>query len=545
MKDVVTKLNNLTDRIRVERSKRNQHEVNDFFPLSIYQENTYTEQFIYSQLLIDLLLRLKPSANDRTKFLAHCKEQYREIDHELRFIEQFQNEYSSTDALDWYMKDSFLYRVLTRILRLENLDHLFFSRFLLQDLSQAMGKNKCRSNIRAYRCQRLTKDEIRFLGNSVGCLLSINSFLSTSIHRDLVLVFLKQAASTDDLERVLFEIDANPAYTILRPFGFINCDNSYRQTEEVVFTIGSIFRLMNIYQNEDGMWIVTLSLCTDNDHEVKEIFKPYRTNTKCEQINLLSLGNFLRNIGQVNEAENFFTRVLPELFGNNLCTADCYYALGNIAWEKKSYDISLNWHKKSLEIKSQILTNDDSSIADSYDSLAQIYLKKNDLQQALKLYEKALKITIQVHGEDHLDAARYYTKIGEIHQKQENYSHALDCYEKALIIRQKNYPGSHSDVGISHNNLAIVYACSDQYDLAFEHYNRALKILQTTLSRANPEIAVTYVGLGLVYEQRGQFDVALLYYQKTAAIYRQVRSSDHPDVIQIEQHIQRILSKLA
>lgn len=541
----MVKLNDLIERIRSERSKRNQNEVDEFFPLSIYQENTYNEQFIYSQLLMDLLLRLKPATHDRTRFLAHCKEQYREIDHELQLIEQFQNEYSPTNALNWYMKDSFLYRVLSRIVRLENLDHLFISRFVFQDISQAIGKNKCPSNIRVYRCQLLTKDEIRFLENSLGCLMSTNSFLSTSIYRDLVLVFLKQAATTDGLERVIIEIDANPAYTTLRPFGFIKSENSIRQTEEVVFTIGSIFRLMNIYQNEDGLWIVTLSLCTDNDQEIKEIFKPYQTKVKNEPYHLLSLGNFLRNIDQINEAENFFTRVLPELFGNNLSTADCYYALGNIAWEKKSYEISLNWHKKSLEIKSQILSNEDTSIADSYNSLAQVYFKKNDLEQALKFYISALNIIVKVHGENHLDVARYHTKIGEIYQKQEDYSRALDAYEKALVIRQKNYPASHSEVGISHNNLAIVYACTDQYDRALDHYNSALKILQTTLSRVHPEIAVSYCGLGLVYEQRSQLDIALSYYQKTADIYRQVYSSDHPDVIQIEKHIERILSKLA
>lgn len=538
-------MTNLVEKIRCERSKRNQNEVNEYIPLSIYQENTFSEHFIYAQLLIDLLLRLKPAENDRNKFLAHCKEQYREIDHELKLIEQFQNDYSSTNALDWYMKDSFLYRILTRILQLENFDHLFFSRFLLQDISNAIAKNKSRTTIRVYRCQLLTKDEIQFLENSLGCLLSSNSFLSTSIHRELALVFLKQSASTNDLEQVLVEIDANPSYTILKPFGFIKCDNSYRQTEEVVFSIGSIFRLMNIYQTDDGMWIMNLSLCTDNDHEIKEIFKPYRSNAKNEPIDLLALGNFLRHIGQINEAEKFFNRLLYEFYGNNPSTADCYYALGSIACEKELYDVSLNCHQKSLEIKSQISKENDSTMADSYNSIAQIYSKKKDHRQALTFYLRALNIIMQIHGDHHLEVARCYTNIGGVYQKQEDYPHALECYEKALVIRQKNYPTSHSDLGVSHNNLANVYASYGQYDLAFEHYNRALKILQSTLSLVHPELGMTYCGLGLIYERRGEFETALSYYQKTAMIYREAFSSNHVNVIQIEQHIQKILSKIS
>lgn len=537
-------MTHLIDKIRSERSKRNQNEVNEYFPLSIYQENIFSEHFIYAQLLIDLLLRLKPADLDRNKFLAHCKEQYREIDHELKSIEQFQNDYSSTNALDWYMKDSFLYRILSRILQLDNFEHLFLSRFLLQDISNAIAKNKSRSTIRVYRSQLLSKDEIQFLENSLGCLLSSNSFLSTSIHRELALVFLKQSASTNDLEQVLVEIDANPSYTTLKPFGFIKCDNSYRQPEEVVFSIGSIFRLMNIYQTDDGMWIMNLSLCTDNDHEIKEIFKPYRTNVKNDPTDLLALGNFLRQIDQINEAEKFFNRLLYELYGNNQSTADCYYALGNIACEKELYDVSLNCHQKSMEIKSQISKENDSTMADSYNSIAQIYSKKKDYRQALTFYLRALNIIMQVHGENHLEVARSYTNIGGIYQKQEDYPHALECYEKALVIRQ-NYPTSQSDLGVSHNNLANVYAAYGQYDLAFEHYNRALKILQTTLSHVHPELGMTYCGLGLIYERRGEWETALSYYQKTAEIYRQSFSSNHPNVLQIEQHIQKIVTKIS
>lgn len=434
------------------------------------------------------------------------------------------------------MKDSFLYRILNRILRLQNLDVIFLCRFFIQDIRQAIKQDKCTSPIRVYRSQLMTKDEIHFLENSLRSLISINTFLSTSIHRELALVFLKQSSSSNDLERVMLEIDADPSLTSIKPFGFIKSNNSFRQTEEVVFTLGSIFRLNNLHQQTDGMWIVQLTLCTDNDQEIQEIFKPFKTN-------LLSFGNFLRQIGQVNEAEKFFARLLYELFGNNQSTADCYYALGCIAMEKESTDLSFNWHQKSLEIKLQILNEDDLSLADSYNSIGQIYMKKTDYQQALASYLRALKITMQAHGENHLDVVRCYRNIGGLYQKQGNYSRALECHQKALGILQKNFSTDNSDLGISHNNLAIIYSCRGQYDLALEHYKNALKILQNTLPPLHPEIAVSYCGLGLIYEQKGQLETALSYYEKTAVIYRQAFTSTHPNVIQIEQHIQRILSK--
>ena len=114
-----------------------------------------------------------------------------------------------------------------------------------------------------------------------------------------------------------------------------------------------------------------------------------------------------------------------------------------------------------------------------------------------------------------------------------------------MRIRKRNSSDNNTiDLGIAYNNLAIIYSCRKQYDLAFEHYEKALKILEKTLSSSNPELAVCYCGLGLINEQREKFELALAYYGKTATIYREIFAPTHPDVVQIEQHIQRILSKL-
>lgn len=484
---------------------------------------------------------MKPINADKKKFIHLCKEKYQDIYYELTYIQEFNEIYSSNEALQWYMKDTFLYRILNRALRLQNLDTLFLLRFFLQDIRQGIKQNKCTTAIRVYRSQLMTKEEIVLLQNSMGSLISINSFLSTSIHRELALVFLDHASSTNDLERVLLEIYADPSNNLFKPFTFIKSNNTFRQPEEVLFTLGSIFHLINIQRESDGLWIIQLRLCIDNEEELNEMFKPYIKNQK---ISILSFGNLLIKLGRLNEAKKFFSNLRFELLDNSQDIADCYYALGCITMGKGDYNLALDWHKKSLETKLQILKEDDMNLADNYNSIGQIYMKKSDYQRALSSYLRVFKITMEKKGENHLDLARCYTFIGGIYQKQENYIHALECYEKALGIREKNFTTDHSDLGISHNNIAIIHSCRNEYTLALEHYNKALKILQNTLPSSHPEIAVSYCGLGLISEQQNEFEKALSYYKKTAAIYRQALSSTHPDVIQIEQHIKRIISKI-
>ncbi|CAF0719862.1 unnamed protein product [Rotaria sp. Silwood1] len=549
VKDIVTQFNQLIDKIRFERSKRCQNQVNEPLSISLFQTNAYHEQsnnifndqFIYSQLLIDTLLQLKPMKTEKNKLILQCKEKYNGIHNELKLIQEFQENYSSDKALSWYMKDSFIYRILNEALRTQNIDLLFLFRFFIHDMRQEIIQNQFTSPIQVYRSQLITKEEMTSLKNSLGRLISMNSFLSTTVSRDLAIFFLNQSSSSTDLERVLFEIDANPSCNSTKPFGFIKSNSYFQQIEEVLFTCGSIFRIINIHRQSDGLWIIRLSLCPDNDQQLNKIFRSFKTN---EKINILAFGNFLRKMNKINEAEKFFTRLINELSDNYPIIADCYYSLGCIAMEKNMLDLSLKLHKKSLETKLKILKENDLSIADSYNNIGRIYFQKSDYEQAFSSYYQALIITIEANDENHSNVAICYTNLGGIYQKQENYIDALECHQKALAIRQKNLSIDQPDLGISHNNIAIIYLCLGQYDLAIEHYNMSLKILQNALHPLHPEIAVSYCGLGLIYEQKDQLEEALSYYDKTGVIYRQVLSYIHPDVIRIEQHIQRISSKL-
>ncbi|CAF4329151.1 unnamed protein product [Rotaria sp. Silwood2] len=549
VKDIVRQFNQLIDKIRFERSKRCQNQVNEPLSISFFQTNTYHEQsnntfndqFIYSQLLIDSLFQLKPVKTDKNKLILLCKEKYNGIHNELKLIQEFQENYSSDKALDWYMRDSFVYRTLNEAVQAQDIDLLFLFRFLIHDIRQAIIENHFVSPIRVYRSQLLTKEEINLLKNSLGRLISINSFFSTTVSRELATFFLNRSPSSNDLERVLFEIDANPSNSSTKPFGFIKSNSYFQQIEEVLFTLGSIFRLVNIHHQSDGLWIVRLSLCQDNDQQLNKIFQSFKTN---EKINILSFGNLLKKMGKLNEAEKYFTRLPNELSDYYHIIADCYYTLGCIEMEKNMYDSSLKFHQKSLETKLKILKENDLSIADSYNSIGRIYFKKSDYKQAFSSYYRALKITIQANGEYHSNVAICYTNLGGIYQKQEDYIDALECHQQALAIRQRNLSIDQPDLGISHNNIAIIHLCLGHYDLALEHYRMSLKILQNTLHPLHPEIAVCYCGLGFIYEKKDQLEEALSYYDKTATIYRQALSFINSDIIRIEQHIQRISSKL-
>ncbi|CAF1968001.1 unnamed protein product [Rotaria magnacalcarata] len=94
-------------------------------------------------------------------------------------------------------------------------------------------------------------DEIDNLKSRIGDLISINSFLSTSSRREVANFYIGHVSHTIKLERVLFEIDADPKVASIKPFADISQINQVTEEFEVLAMLGAIFRLKSITHGDD------------------------------------------------------------------------------------------------------------------------------------------------------------------------------------------------------------------------------------------------------------------------------------------------------
>ena len=129
----------------------------------------------------------------KMNLINFCKQQYKNNPNELNIIKEFENDYSSDRSLWWYTRQSFLYRLLNKALRVQNIDLLFLFRFFIRDIGQELENNKCSSPIRCLSSQLMSKEEIEILKNSIGEYISMNSFLSTSLNREQARSFFLSA----------------------------------------------------------------------------------------------------------------------------------------------------------------------------------------------------------------------------------------------------------------------------------------------------------------------------------------------------------------
>lgn len=492
-----------------------------------------------SQLLIDCLIHTPGFSSDKHELLALCKEQYGNNSDEF---EEFQKDYSSDRSLWWLTRQAFLSRWLFKAMKMENIRLLLFLRFFMADVKQQLERTRISSSIRVYRAQLLRKEEVDSWMKSIGDFLSIDSFFITSFNREQTRSILSSASLPDETEKVFIEINANYRMDKNNLFSNISSVSSHPERGDIVFAMGSIFRLIHIDRDIDGIWNVQMNLCASKDHQLQIALEEKREQLGIVHGDRLSFGFLLEDMKKFDQAEQYYRYVLKHIPKDHEDVTRCYHALGELMQNKGDYDGSIKWYEQSLAIDRQMSREDDPHMAIGYNSLAAAYSRTGDYTLALEIYEKSLKILRNALGEDHLDTSMCYNNMGIIYHEQGNHPHALHYFHLAWNIRRKHLSIEHPTIAQSHACIGNAHYHLAQYDLALEHYHLALVIFGKELPANDQNIGLILRNIGLVYQKKEEYEQARSYLEKALIIYRQLFPSTHSEVIQIEQLIQRFSS---
>ena len=350
-----TNLDNLIRNLSEDQRKRLHAKVDEPLSISIFTTRTNVDQsttklnfkFIYHNLFLESLLRMKPTNKDKHELMIRCYELYKNNPSELAVVHEFDHEYQSNKALWWYTRETFLFRLLNKGLRTQNIDLLFCFRFFLSDLQKQIEDHQCQQRMEIYRAQLMSIEELNELKNSIGEYISINSFFSTSRDRNYALFLLGDLKSVyDDFhQKVLFQIDADPTHAGVKAFADISVESDFKNECEVLIMLGAVFRLENIYSTEQNIWIIDLTLTNCDDCQLKNPIDPTK------DIDLFTFGKLLHQMNKFDEAGKYYQRLLIEFSNNSYQTSLCYYHIGRVYSGRRKYKYAIRWYKKSLKLQ--------------------------------------------------------------------------------------------------------------------------------------------------------------------------------------------------
>jgi tetratricopeptide (TPR) repeat protein len=507
-------------------------------------------------------------ANQCRRFYAHNNVMLAQID---AFLSP-PNGYSSNRAAQYYTRDTFFFKRVNKALRQQNFQAILDFRFFLLDMqaqlqtaySEFAHLYDIGNTMVFYRGQRMSKQEMDLLKEKrqTGSLVTVNSYLSTSIKRDIAMKFIV-GSSSDELLPVIFEISAefkNPNVIRRKPFAFIGHLSYYHAAElEVLFSVGSFFRVTEIKFNEENIHIIQLTFIYDEDHYT--ITDDYGTLRTCSlEEKLVKTADLLSNHvkhGAI-KANAFYQRFLSDNYSLQI-TAACHAGLGWLAFKQKQFDLAIQRQQQALE-KYEVF-NDENSLnylyVTSYNCLGAVYQQQKQYTKALSYYYKAYKTQSNT---DPIDKYAFYNlfsnvasvNIACIYKIQGDITGAWSTFKKILASQMNKSTLFHGPI-----YLKIAEAGSSEgmwrndNDEQMEYVNNWKSFLDFSLTDMSSDYRRSIVsgalsiGLRFANHERTR-DKAIDYYKKIVQIshkYINVSSDDYYIVVQCHRQIAELYRK--
>ena len=549
---VHNRLDELINQIKNDRTRRRPFDINESLSINFYQNNTTNEkstmdingEFLQTQLLIDCLGRMKATDMDKDELINVCKQAYENNKYQQMIIDEFKNTYSSDQAIKWYTKDSFLYRLLNKALRAQNIDLLFLFRFFIRDIEEQLKKHRYPSSVNLYRGQLIRKEELKLLEESNKKFISITSFFSTSVDSRVAMAYIEDSNTNDDnLKSVLFKIHADPSLNPSKPFAETTAISYISHEKEVLMMLGSIFRIDRVYALTDEITVIEMTFCNPNDQNLNLVFDYMRKKRGIGPARPAIFARALIGMAKYDAAEKYLKCLIKTFPFDHPDLPDCYQALGKTYCEKCYFARSLKCFKIALDILSREWNSNQFRIAHVHNSIGEVYQKKVDTNRALKAFEQALEIFSKMPGDRRENIAWCLNNIGMVYFMKKKYSEALGYLQEALNIKKELFPMKHPCLGNTYINLGNVYCECGEYHLALDYYEKSYESFQISLTPLHPSIARALRNIAVLHELKGDLEKASIYYHKALDLREQILSPFHPDLLENKQDIQRILSK--
>ncbi|CAF1297571.1 unnamed protein product [Rotaria sordida] len=539
-------------------------------PMSVFhlteRENTLQQltqesvTFMWYRLILIVLRLMAKYGNSKDEMIAESRASYYNNTNEQMKINYFEQYYFPTRAFWWYTYDSFVYRLLNRALRTQNTEIIFKFRFFINDLHnqieqlyyQYLDEHSSiidHHHLTVYRGQRLNMIELDLLKRSVNGLISMNSFLSTTMDQAVAKIFADTSDQLNEpspLQSVLFKIDIYNMNKEMTPFAILrnsSCCQGQDDEQEVLFTIGAIFKVQSVEQHSN-MWHVHLQLSKEQN-EISQNLSKYMMNQISSEPDPLLFAWFLFRMNKFEEAERYMKLILSKLPSDDKAIGNAYNLLGLLYKATHRLEESVECYQKALDIYTQLNYHNSSQIIATHYNLGLVYLTLGDSRSAEEQQIQAEeKLSKSPQIQDSLLRAQVEGLKAKIQTEYGDNTNALKSLEKVLKDKEQRLPPIHSSIASTLNDIGIVHENMNNNVKAFEYFKKALEIGKKSLPPDHLDLVDYYTNIGRIYDKQKQFQLALGQFQLALQIMDDYPRDDIDRIFKLNTYITDMTKKL-
>jgi tetratricopeptide (TPR) repeat protein len=478
-------------------------------------------EFIWFQLLKNVIDHFPRNQHSKKQIVNMCRSYYRSNSKELKRIDEFDQNYRSELAIQWFSKKSFIYKLINKALRTKDINQLYHFQFFINDLSKNIDREhqkivqSTENIVNVYRGVKLSSQQINQFKENQGKIISTNGYLFTSRIREKALAFATKPTEDSNVLPVLFEIECH-VQQLGNKILFANIAefSDHPDEKEVLFDLGNAFRLESVEQ--DGqVWLIKMNLSNDRQtitHDYIEVTRR-ETDQKSEAI---IFGRLMCQLGHYDKSQRYFEQLL--IYPNNEDISWIEFNLDYVAHyehdlrrARELYDQAYDrmMHENPPRIK------DSAYVLNNIGNILEIQAKYD---QSRQFYQRALKIRETYCPIDHPDIAISLKSIGSLLYKRQKYNEALDFFQRALKIQEKYYSVNHPDIAYSLNLIGKVLHKQGKNSEALKLFQRALKIQEEYYPTGHPDKIESLTNIAATYEKLNVPRMALVYYKRVLAI---------------------------
>jgi tetratricopeptide (TPR) repeat protein len=496
------------------------------------------------------------SLEAKREMIMECRKFYSNDQHTLSLIDEFDRTYRSADAIFWYTKSGFLYRLINAALRTEDNLIVYKFRYFIIDLCLRLEETALNSvsNAKAfyaYRGSRISRTEIAKL--QIDSLIATNGFFSSSKHLDVAQRFIgidpdtgvsPSSGRDDHCQYILFEVCVDLVKSPDIIVSDVSDHSAMADEQEILFSLDTTFIVTNIiFDDQHRVWHIQMITSS----EVASLNKEYNKYTLQRTIETTPAISFGYLIGEIlsdyPNALKYLHRLLRSKMFDDDDRPGVYYYLANVYNSMGKYEEAITYCQCARLLDRRRLPQTNMTYARTLDLLSAIYLKKEDRARAMYFHKQASAIYYRSLPKNHYIFGFHLNRRAELYWHQGKFEFALDLLRRILTFVKKALPPSYTCEAQALHIIGLVHRSLNNREQAIDSFKQSLRMRGSFQGNDHPCIARTCYELSELFADQNDLSTALDYAQRSLHIRNSKLPRKHAELRQSVELVERLLEQ--